>query len=148
VSRVLLLAALVAAARPAAAQERQIIRPPGPAPTAPYSPAVRVGNLLFLSGQIGVVPGQGLAPGGVEPETRQTLENIRRLLEVAGSAMDRVIKCTVFLADIADYQAMNAVYRAFFPTDPPARSAVAVAGLPANARVEIECIALAAPSPP
>ncbi len=145
--RVFVLAGLVAAALPAGAQERQVIRPPGQAPAAPYSPAVRVGNLLFLSGQIGVVPGQGggVAPGGIDAQTRQALENVRRLLETAGSAMERVVKCTVFLADIADYQAMNAVYRTFFPTDPPARSAVAVAGLPANALVEIECIALAAP---
>ncbi len=143
-TRFLVVCALGALAAPCTAQERQVIRPAGTAPAAPYSPAVRVGNLVFLSGQIGIVPGQGLAPGGVEGETRQALENVRRLLEAAGTAMDRVVKCTVFLADIADYQAMNGVYRTFFPADPPARSAVAVAGLPANARVEVECIALAA----
>lgn len=107
----------------------------------PLSPAKRVGNLLFLSGQLGTVPGQGLVAGGIEAETRQALENIKRLLEREGSSMDRVVKCTVFLADIADYQAMNQVYRTFFPADPPARSTVAVGGLVLNARVEIECLA-------
>jgi len=107
----------------------------------PFSEAVRVGNLLFLSGDIGIVPGSGkLAPGGIGPETSQTLENIRMKLEKYGSSMDRVVKCTVFLADMGEWAAMNEVYREFFP-NPPARSALGASGLAMNARVEIECIA-------
>lgn len=126
------------------AQDRQVIRPQGSLSGFPFSPAIRAGNTLYLSGQIGVPPGgQGLVPGGIGPETRQTLENIRRVLEAAGSSMSRVVKCTVFLADIADFGAMNQVYASFFPSDPPARSTLAASGLVLGARVEIECIALA-----
>jgi reactive intermediate/imine deaminase len=115
---------------------------PGALEGLPFSPAVRVGNLLFLSGQIGNRPGTTtLVPGGIAAETRQALENIRSVLEHAGSSLDQVVKCTVFLADIADYQAMNAVYREYFPVDPPARSTVAGSGLALGARVEIECMA-------
>lgn len=126
------------------AQEKQIIQVPGASLGLPFSTAVRVGNLIYLSGQIGTPPGsRQLAPGGVGPETRQTLENIKRVLEHAGSSMDRVVKCTVFLQDIADYAAMNEVYATFFPKDPPARSTVAGSGLALGARVEIECMAVA-----
>ena len=129
---------------PAAGQTKEVIQAPGAPPGLPFSSAVRVGDLLFLSGQIGNVPGsRGLAPGGIQPETRQTLENIKAVLEHAGSSMDRVVKCTVFLADMAEWPAMNEVYRTFFPKDPPARSAMGVNGLALGARVEIECIALA-----
>ncbi len=128
------------------AQEKEVIRMPGNAPGLPFSPAVRVGSTIYLSGQIGIRPGTlELVEGGITAETRQTLENIRSVLDVAGSSLDRVVKCTVFLADIADYSAMNEVYREFFPEDPPARSAMAASGLALGARVEIECIALAAP---
>ncbi|MEX0692293.1 MAG: Rid family detoxifying hydrolase [Gemmatimonadales bacterium] len=123
--------------------QRQAIRMPGSAEGLPYSSAIRVGPMLYLSGQVGVVPGsRTLAPGGIEAETRQVLDNIKAVLEHAGSSMTRVVKCTVFLLDIADYAAMNRVYASYFPTDPPARSAFATSGLPLNARVEIECIAL------
>ena len=108
----------------------------------PYSDAVRVGDLLLLSGAIGQVPGtRQLVPGGINAETRQTLENIRRNLEAHGSSMEDVVKCTVMLADIADFEAMNAVYREYFPRNKPARTTVGVAGLPIGARVEIDCIA-------
>jgi 2-iminobutanoate/2-iminopropanoate deaminase len=108
----------------------------------PYSDAVRVGNLLFLAGAVGTAPGtRQLVPGGVVAETRQVLENIRTNLETHGSSMDRAVKCTVFLADIKDFEAMNGVYREFFPRNRPARTTVGVAGLPLGARVEIECIA-------
>ncbi len=110
---------------------------------APYVPGIRTGDLVFLSGQIGTVPGQGLAEGGVEAETAQALANVDRLLGEAGLTRGDVVKCTVFLADIRDYGAMNRVYGEFFGGSPPARSAFAVAGLPASARVEIECIARA-----
>jgi 2-iminobutanoate/2-iminopropanoate deaminase len=107
----------------------------------PFSEVVRVGNVLYLSGRLGTVPGQGLPDGGIQPETRQALENIRAVLERHGSSMDRVIKCTVMLADMAEWGAMNEVYREFFPTNKPARSAFGTSGLAAGARVEIECMA-------
>lgn len=108
----------------------------------PFSDAVRVGNLLFLSGKIGNKPGTPqLAPGGIQGETRQTLENIRASLARYGATMDDVVKCTVFLADMGEWGEMNEVYRTFFPVNKPARSALGVNGLALDARVEIECIA-------
>jgi 2-iminobutanoate/2-iminopropanoate deaminase len=107
----------------------------------PFSEAVRVGDLLFLSGMLGTKPGTSeLVPGGIQPETRQTLENIRATLQRHGGSMDRVAKCTVFLADVAEWSAMNQVYIEFFPVNRPARTALGVGGLPLGARVEIECI--------
>lgn len=121
---------------------REVIRPTNAQTLATYSPAIRIGNLVFFSGQIGLRPGgEGLA-GNIREETRQALENLRNLMNAAGVERDGLVKCTVFLADIRDYAAMNEVYAAFFQPEPaPARSAVGVAGLPAGARVEIECIA-------
>ncbi len=108
----------------------------------PFSDAVRVGHTLYLSGQIGLVPGtMELAPGGIAGETRQTLENIKTSLEKHGSSMAEVVKCTVFLADIQEWAAMNEVYKTFFPTNPPARSAFGTSGLALGARTEIECLA-------
>jgi 2-iminobutanoate/2-iminopropanoate deaminase len=124
--------------------ERTTIQVPGSLEGLPFASAVQVDDLLYLSGQIGTLPNTTeLVPGGIEPETRQTLENIRSVLEYAGSSVENVVKCTVFLVDIADYASMNAVYREFFANDPPARSTVAGSGLALGARVEIECIALA-----
>jgi len=108
----------------------------------PFSDAVRVGNLLFLSGNLGAIPGTlELAPGGIRGETRQTMENIKATLEKYGSSLGEVVKCTVFLADISDWPAMNEVYIEYFPDKPPARSALGVNGLALGARTEIECIA-------
>lgn len=108
----------------------------------PFSDAVRVGHLLFLSGQIGNIPGTtDLAPGGIQGEVRQTMENIRTVLEANGSSMDRVIKATVMLADIAEWPAFNEVYVTYFPGDKPARSAFAGSGLAFGARCEVEVIA-------
>lgn len=108
----------------------------------PFSAAVRVDNMLYLSGALGIIPGtRSLAEGGIQGETRQTLENISRTLETFDSSMDNVVKCTVFLADIAEWAAMNEVYKTYFPNK-PARSAVGVSGLGLGARVEIECVAV------
>ena len=110
----------------------------------PFCSAVRVGDLVFVSGNIGNVAGETtLVEGGIAAETRQCLEHMKKGLEAAGSAVDRVVKCTVFLADIADFQAMNEAYAAFFGAHRPARSTVAVNALAVGAQVEIECIALA-----
>ncbi|MDH4045207.1 MAG: Rid family detoxifying hydrolase [Gemmatimonadota bacterium] len=134
---------LAAGAGSAVAQQKQVIRMPGSLEGLPFSTAVRVDDVLFLSGQIGVQPGsRELVPGGIAEETRQTMENIKAVLEYAGSSMDRIVKCTVFLADMADYALMNTVYASFFPTDPPARSALGTTGLALGAAVEIECLAL------
>ena len=108
----------------------------------PYSAAVRVDNMLYLSGALGIVPGtRALAEGGIAGETRQTLENISTTLQNSGSSMENVVKCTVFLADIGEWGEMNEVYKTFFPNK-PARSAVGVSGIGLDARVEIECIAV------
>ncbi len=108
----------------------------------PFSDAVQVGHLLFLSGQIGMVPEtKELAPGGIQGEARQTMDNIKRVLEANGSSMDRVIKATVMLADISEWPAFNEVYVTYFPGDKPARSAFAGSGLAFGARCEVEVIA-------
>jgi len=139
-----LAAALIVSAGNLAAQQKETIRLPGSLEGLPFSSAVRVDDVLFLSGQIGVLPGtRELVPGGVEAETRQTMENIKTVLAYAGSSLDRVVKCTIFLADFDDYAAMNAVYASYFAHDPPARSALGANGLAFGAAVEIECIALA-----
>jgi len=106
----------------------------------PFSDAVRVGNMLYLSGQIGNVPGEmTVVPGGIQAETRQVLANIKALLEANGSSMDRVVKCLVMMADIAEWPAMNEVYVDYFREPYPARSAFAGTGLALGARVEVEC---------
>ena len=114
-------------------------------PTYPFTPAVQVGNILYLAGQVGTSADTkgGLVPGGIEAETRQTMMNIKDVLEKSGSSMDRVVKCTVFMADMKEWPAMNGVYATFFPDHKPARSAFGTTGLALNARVEIECIAVA-----
>jgi reactive intermediate/imine deaminase len=107
----------------------------------PFSSAVRVGTMLYLAGQIGADTTGKLVKGGIGPETRQTMENIKRVLERHGSSLDRVVRCIVMLADIKDWPAMNKVYTTFFPRHLPARSALGASGLVFNARVEIECTA-------
>ncbi len=114
-------------------------------PTRPFSPAVRVGDVIFLSGQIGrtgaaAVDASGAT--GIEAETRQTMENIKRVVEAVGSSMDKIVKCTVMMADMAEWDRMNEVYRTYFTAGRlPARSAFGANGLALGARVEIECIA-------
>ena len=108
----------------------------------PFSEAVEVNGLLFLSGQIGLAPGSDkLVPGGIGPETKATMELIKGVLERHGSSLDHVVKCNVFIADINERAAMNAVYATYFPNHKPARSTFGTSGLSRGARVEIECIA-------
>jgi reactive intermediate/imine deaminase len=107
----------------------------------PFSELVRHGNTLYLSGQIGIQPGtMKLVPGGVQEEARQTMANIRTTLEAHGYSMANLVKCTVMLADIADWQAFNEVYKTFFSGDYPARSALGTSGLALGARVEVDCV--------
>ena len=143
----ILILALVGAAcggrtrpEPAAAPSAQYLTPYG-VPTRPFSPAVRVGNMLYLSGQIGTpdATSGAVVPGGIEAETRQTLENIKDVLQRTGSSMDRVVKCTVMLADLREWDRMNVVYASYFTKNKPARSALGASGLALGARVEIEC---------
>jgi 2-iminobutanoate/2-iminopropanoate deaminase len=114
-----------------------------PKAIGPYSQAIKAGELLFCSGQIPLDPATGeMIEGDIPTLTRQVLRNLQAVLEAAGSSLDKVVKTTVFLADMGDFAAMNAAYAEFFTNDPPARSAVQAARLPKGARVEIEAIAL------
>lgn len=128
----------------AAVAQKQVINAPNARPGV-LSAAVRVGDVVFLSGALGTKPGGGgLADGGIEGQTRQALENIKASAALANLTMEDIAKCTVFLTNVADFQAMNGVYREFFPANPPARTTVAVAGLVVQgAVIEIECIGAA-----
>ena len=112
-----------------------------PAAIGPYSQGIRAGALVFTSGQLPIDPATGAFPETIEAQTKQSLENCKAILTAAGLTMENVVKTTVFLKDMNDFAAMNGVYATFFPSNPPARSAVEVARLPKDARVEIECIA-------
>lgn len=127
---------------------KTIVRPRQGAPAVgPYSPAVRVGNWLFCSGQIPVDPATGqLVPGDIRAQTERVLENLRLILADQGLDFSHVVKTTVFLTRLEDFAALNEVYGRYFPTDPPARSTVQVAALPKGAAVEIEVIAAYPPS--
>ena len=123
-------------------------QPDGP-PAYPFSPAVQVGPIVYLAGQIGDRPDGTLAPGGIEAETKQTMENIKTILGKVGRSMDDVVKCTIFMADMSEWGRMNAVYRTYFKIERlPARSAFGATGLALGAKVEIECVAAAAPPGP
>ena len=114
-----------------------------PAALGPYSQGVRSGDLVFCAGQVGLDPATGaLVPGGIEAQTRRSLTNLSAVLEAAGTDLEHVTKTTVYLADLGDFKAMNGVYAEFFRETPPARSTVAVKGLPLGALVEIEAIAV------
>ena len=113
-----------------------------PAAVGPYSQAVRVGDLIYTAGQLGLVPGtKEFAGPDIEAQTRQALENLKAILEEGGSCLKHIVKTTVFLQDIGEFSRMNGVYAQVFPEDPPARSAVQVAALPLGGRVEIEAVA-------
>jgi 2-iminobutanoate/2-iminopropanoate deaminase len=119
-----------------------IVADKAPKAIGPYSVAIRTGGLMFVSGTLGMDAETGeLVAGGIEAQTRKVLENLSNVLEAGGSALDRVVKTTVFLQDMGEFPKMNAVYAEFFTQDPPARSTVEVAALPKAAAVEIEAIA-------
>jgi 2-iminobutanoate/2-iminopropanoate deaminase len=122
---------------------KQIIKPEGIAsPVGPYNHAVRIGDFLFCSGQIPLDPATGnLVPGGIKPQTERVLLNIKSILDDQKLAFSNVIKCTVFMTDLADFAAMNEVYSKYFTANFPARSTVQVSALPRNSSVEIEIIA-------
>ena len=123
--------------------ERRVVHTPKVPPArVPLSQAIKVGDWVFASGQLGMDPKTGrLAEGGIRAETRQVCENLKAVLEAAGSSLAKVVKVTIYMADLGELMAMNEVFSAYFPTDPPARTTFQVAGLVAGARVEIEAIA-------
>ena len=122
---------------------RQAIQTNGaPAPVGPYSQAIRSGDLVFCSGQVGLDPSSGeLVDGGVEAQAERALKNLQAVLDAAGLTIGDVVKTTIFLADVADFGAVNAVYGRFMPDPPPARSTIGVAALPKGGLVEIEAVA-------
>jgi 2-iminobutanoate/2-iminopropanoate deaminase len=147
-------ASAVILTQPAAAQQampkKKVIYRPGEQPSqgAIFSPGIQFNPLLFVSGQGAHDPKtHTVVQGPFSNQVRQCLENLKTVLEAAGSSLDRVLKCTVFLTDIADFPAMNEVFHTFFPTDPPARSTVAVKDLPGKSPIEIECIAFVVGEP-
>ena len=114
-----------------------------PAAIGPYSQALKANGFVFVSGQIPIDPHTGeFVAGGITEQTARVLKNLTAVLEAAGSSLEQVVKTTVFLADMKEFSSMNEVYKDFFPSPPPARSTVAAAGLPRDARVEIEAVAL------
>jgi 2-iminobutanoate/2-iminopropanoate deaminase len=125
--------------------EKQVVRTeaaPAPFQGAPYSQAIVAGGFVFVSGQLGLKPGDTAIGGGIEEQTEQILANLKAILEAAGSGLDRIVKTTVFLQSLDDFQAMNAVYAKHVGDRPPARATVGVAQLPSGALVEIDAIAL------
>ena len=112
-----------------------------PAAVGPYSQAIKTDNLVFASGQLGLIPETGKLPDGIEAQARQSLANLAAVLDAAGSSMDAIVKTTIYLVDMADFSAVNAIYADAIQGVPPARSTVAVAALPLGGLVEIEAIA-------
>lgn len=124
--------------------EKTVVRTenaPAPFQGAPYSQAIRVGELVFVAGQLGLKPGDKAVAGDIATQTDQALRNLAAILEEAGSSMESLVKTSVFLQDLADFAAMNDVYARYVGARPPARSTFEVAGLPSGALVEIEAVA-------
>jgi 2-iminobutanoate/2-iminopropanoate deaminase len=114
-----------------------------PGAVGPYSQAIRTGDLVFASGQVALDPATGkLVDGGIEEQTRQVLANLSAVLEAAGTTLERVVRATVYLTDLGDFERVNAIYAEWFPEAPPARVCVEVSRLPKESRVEIDAIAL------
>jgi 2-iminobutanoate/2-iminopropanoate deaminase len=124
---------------------RQVIATPSaPKAIGPYSQAIRAAGLLYLSGQVPLDPATGqMVEGDMAKQTARVLDNLKAVLEAAGSSLERVVKTTVYLKDMNDFPAMNEAYKAYFPNDPPARSTIEAARLPRDARIEMDLIALA-----
>ena len=148
-SLALVCCAVTVSAQPAASKSqresarRRAVNLPGSTPNGLFSPAVVSGDLVFTSGQIGVDPKTGqLAEGGTAGQLEQVFKNLSAALEAAGSSTEHILKATVFLADMADYNTMNELYKKQFKGDPPARTTVQVAALPRGARIEIEAVAV------
>jgi 2-iminobutanoate/2-iminopropanoate deaminase len=122
---------------------RSTVVPPGGSVTATLSPGIRIGDVLYVSGQLPrAVPGTRMLDSTIQEQTRTALENVKAVVEAAGSTMANVVKCTVFMTDVKEFQGMNSVYSTFWPKEPPARSTVVVAALVrADAKLEVECIA-------
>jgi 2-iminobutanoate/2-iminopropanoate deaminase len=123
--------------------DKTVVNTPGaPAPVGPYSQAIVSGGFVFCSGQIPLDPATGAIPEGeIEVEATRVMENLKAVLEAAGSSLDKVVKTTIFMTDLADFGRVNAVYGSYFQAAPPARSTIQVCALPKGARVEIECVA-------
>lgn len=119
-----------------------IVAENAPAAIGPYSHAVVINDMVFTSGQLGLIPETGKLPEGFEAQTEQALINLRNVLKASGTDMEHVVKTTVFVQDLADFAKVNAIYAKFFATNPPARSCVQVAKLPAGGLVEIEAVAV------
>jgi 2-iminobutanoate/2-iminopropanoate deaminase len=115
---------------------------PAPFQGAPYSQAIKTGDYVFVSGQLGLRPGESELVGGIAEQTEQVFQNLGAILREAGSGLDRLVKTTVYLTDLGDFQAMNEVYARHVGDTPPARATVEVAALPSGAKVEIEAVAL------
>lgn len=123
-------------------EKQVVVAPRAPRALGPYSAAIKINHFIYCSGQTGLDPATNeLVPGGVEPQTRQVLTNLKNVLDAAGTDLAHVIKTTVFLKDMADFQKMNAIYGEFFTENYPTRSTIQVAGLPKNGLVEIELVA-------
>ena len=127
-----------------AAEAKSVVRTeeaPGPFQGAPYSQAIRAAGFVFVSGQLGLKPGDGEISGSISEQTEQIFVNLRAILEAAGSSLERLVKTTVFLVDLGEFAAMNEVYARHVGAAPPARSTVEIAALPSGAKVEIDAIA-------
>ena len=132
------------AGRTAATADKEVIRTeaaPAPFQGAPYSQAIRVGGFVFVAGQLGLKPGDSEIRGAIAEQTEQVLTNLGAILEAAGSGLDKLVKTTVFLVDLGDFQGMNEVYARHVGDRPPARSTIEVSALPSGAKIEIEAIA-------
>jgi 2-iminobutanoate/2-iminopropanoate deaminase len=135
-------ASLLACGCQCALPRRHAVIPAGAPRGGAFSPAIRVGETLYVAGQIPIDPATSqLVEGGIEAQTRQTLDNVKRVVEAAGFAMADIVSCTVYLVDIGDFAVMNSIYSTYFPKDPPARATVAVTALARGARIEISAIA-------
>jgi 2-iminobutanoate/2-iminopropanoate deaminase len=122
--------------------QREVIQPAGTTPGGILSPGIRVGDLLWTAGNTGRNPETGVTPDDIQGQTRQTLENLKRVVEAAGSSFANVVKVNIYLTDIADRPAVNEIYKEYFPENPPGRTCIGNAGFDGNTRIEIEMVAV------